>query len=128
MVGRKLLTTAGDIQRRADVVFVGFVFMILLDLGLLVLFGVQHPKCKQRSPRVYISGVDHGLGKQSSGKEGNGGDRISLQVPLHALPLQGILTPGREVSQQHFAAWLDKHWLQSGSYEGPLCSASPMQL
>ena len=26
-------------------VFVGFVFMTLLDLGLLVLFGVQHPNC-----------------------------------------------------------------------------------
>ena len=59
-IGRQLLESAADIQRRADVVFVGFVFMTLLDLGLLVLFGVQHPNCKQRSPRVYISGVDQG--------------------------------------------------------------------
>ena len=53
--------------------------MTLLDLGLLVLFGIQHPNCKQRSPRVYISGVDHGASQQKSGKEGNGGS-ISLQV------------------------------------------------
>ena len=79
--GRRLLATAADLQRRADVVFVGFVFMTLLDLGLLVLFGIQHPSCKQRSPRVYISGVDQGAGQQGSGKEkGGGGDRISLQV------------------------------------------------
>lgn len=79
--GRKLLTTAADIQRRADVVFVGSVFMTLLDLGLLVLFGIQHPYCKQRSPRVYISGVDQGGAQQGSGKEGNK-DCISLQVRL----------------------------------------------
>ncbi len=81
MTGRRLLAAAADLQRRADVVFVGFVFMTLLDLGLLVLFGIQHPSCKQRSPRVYISGVDQGAGQQGSGKEkGGGGDRISLQV------------------------------------------------
>ncbi len=81
--GRKLLATAANLQRRADVVFVGFVFMTLLDLGLLVLFGIQHPNCKQRSPRVYISGVDHGASQQASGKERNSGS-ISLQVnPLN---------------------------------------------
>ncbi|CAL5228214.1 g11303 [Coccomyxa viridis] len=87
--GRRLLMAAADIQRRADVVFVGFVFMTLLDLGLLVLFGIQHPNCKQRSPRVYISGVDQGAGQQKSGKEGNGGDRISLQVMAVPASRQG---------------------------------------
>ena len=82
-LGRQLLESAADIQRRADVVFVGFVFMTLLDLGLLVLFGVQHPNCKQRSPRVYISGVDQGASQQGGGKE-RGNDRISLQArPWH---------------------------------------------
>ena len=89
-LGRQLLESAADIQRRADVVFVGFVFMTLLDLGLLVLFGVQHPSCKQRSPRVYISGVDQGGSQQGGGKE-RGNDRISLQArPWHGqscLPL-----------------------------------------
>ena len=80
--------SATDIQRRADVVFVGFVFMTLLDLGLLVLFGIQHPNCKQRSPRVYISGVDQGAGQQKSGKEGSGGDRISLQACFMSLSSQ----------------------------------------
>ena len=90
-LGRQLLESAADIQRRADVVFVGFVFMTLLDLGLLVLFGVQHPNCKQRSPRVYISGVDQGGGQQSGGKE-RGNDRISLQARLWAvLPLADSL-------------------------------------
>ena len=79
--GRRLLATAAGIQQRADVVFVGFVFMTLLDLGLLVLFGIQHPNCKQRSPRVYISGgsVDQGCVQQGGGKEGGSG-QISLQV------------------------------------------------
>ena len=82
-IGRQLLESATDIQRRADVVFVGFVFMTLLDLGLLVLFGVQHPNCKQRSPRVYISGVDQGGSQQGGGKD-RGSDRISLQArPWH---------------------------------------------
>ena len=85
-IGRQLLESAADIQRRADVVFVGFVFMTLLDLGLLVLFGVQHPSCKQRSPRVYISGVDQGASQQGGGKE-RGNDRISLQArPWHRQP------------------------------------------
>lgn len=85
-IGRQLLESAADIQRRADVVFVGFVFMTLLDLGLLVLFGVQHPSCKQRSPRVYISGVDQGAGQPGGGKE-RANDRISLQArPWHREP------------------------------------------
>ena len=100
MAGRKLLTTAADIQRRADVVFVGFVFMTLLDLGLLVLFGIQHPNCKQRSPRVYISGVDQGAGQQGSGKEGSGGDRISLQVQSRTVPSNKPSSPCQEDSQE----------------------------
>ena len=90
---------AADIQRRADVVFVGFVFMTLLDLGLLVLFGIQHPNCKQRSPRVYISGVDQGAGQQKSGKEGNGGDRISLQVCVLSLCSQQWWSYASDVAQ-----------------------------
>ena len=98
--GRRLLATAAEIQQRADVVFVGFVFMTLLDLGLLVLFGIQHPHCKQRSPRVYISGgsVDQGCVQQGGGKEGGrlqrptGSGQISLQVrPVAFQVLLGTL-------------------------------------
>lgn len=53
---RRLLATGMEtVQRRANVVFLGLLGLVLADLALLVLFGVQHPHSKERSPRLYIS-------------------------------------------------------------------------
>ena len=53
---RRLLATGMEtVQRRANVVFLGLLGLTLADLLLLVLFGIQHPHSKERSPRLYIS-------------------------------------------------------------------------
>jgi hypothetical protein len=77
---RRLLSNFSDtVRQRADVTFIGFLFMTLLDLALLVLFGLQHPHSKERSPRVYISGVDHQQQQQISLKNSSV-EGVALQV------------------------------------------------
>ncbi|KAK9918462.1 hypothetical protein WJX75_004233 [Coccomyxa subellipsoidea] len=91
--GRRRLLSAGTdtVQRRANVVFLGFLFLTLADLALLVLFGVQHPHSKERSPRLYISSaVDQQQAPHAQYKDGPM-EGVTLQVT--AMPMRQGLKP-----------------------------------